>query len=56
MLHVQCNTCGKWALTENGDRPDDAVECKCCPEEHSHFDKACRPVTITLMPGSVSVK
>lgn len=57
MLHVQCNNCGRWALTSNGERPDDAVVCNCCPEDHSHFENTaktgipCRPVTITLMGG-----
>jgi hypothetical protein len=39
----------------------DAAGCGCCPQDHHHGDNAsatgapCRPVTITLVPGSAEV-
>ena len=65
MLLVQCNACGAQGFTESGDCPDEAVRCGCCPDHGSHGehaehvaatgDASCRPVTITLLPGSVRV-
>jgi len=47
-LHVRCDACGKWAHTPNGLDPDSAVDCDCCPEDHSHAGPDCsRTVTIT---------
>lgn len=36
MLRVQCNQCKATAYTDNGDNPDDALSCSCCPADHSH--------------------
>ena len=39
-----------------------ALVCDCCTEEHDHGKNAnetgvaCRPVTITIVPGSTSLK
>jgi hypothetical protein len=40
----------------------DAAGCKCCPQDHHHGQAAnepgavpCRPVTITMVPGSAEV-
>lgn len=39
----------------------DAAGCTCCPQDHHHGEAAtasgapCRPVTITLLPGSADV-
>jgi|HubBroStandDraft_5_1064220.scaffolds.fasta_scaffold169259_2 hypothetical protein len=62
MLLVTCNTCGAQGFTLNGRYPDVAVECECCPEGHDHGKSAnetgviCRPVTITVVPGSQSLR
>ena len=65
MLLVQCNNCGAQGFTESSDVPDAAVQCSCCSEHASHDDHvahvrangdaSCRPVTITLLPGSARV-
>jgi hypothetical protein len=46
----------------DGRHPGNAVKCGCCPSDHDH-DKAanetdvpCRPVTITLVPGSQNMR
>lgn len=46
-LLVKCDTCGAEEYTYNGENPDAAVECGCCPEVHDHAGKGCRTVTIT---------
>lgn len=66
MLHVQCDGCRASAYIEDGADPDAAVSCPpgsgCCQEDHHHGQAAneagmpCRPVTITVMPGSTSVQ
>jgi hypothetical protein len=51
-VHVQCNTCGAWAIT-NEDPPDGAVRCRtpadvpegsadgcCCIRGHTHDEHA----------------
>jgi hypothetical protein len=53
MLHVQCKSCKDWAVTENMGDPDSALECDCCNEDHSHAGTGCRPVIITVLPGSI---
>ena len=65
MLQVQCNSCGAQGYTDGGDLPDAAVRCGCCSDHGSHEehaehvaangDASCRPVTITVLPGSVRV-
>jgi hypothetical protein len=78
LLHVQCNHCGTWAVTDNGAVPDRAVRCTsaaddppgspdgCCSAEHASHeeyiahvettkDATARPVTITMLPGTVNV-
>lgn len=65
MLQVQCDACGAQGYTESGDVPDAAVQCGCCSDHGSHDehvahvrdhgDASCRPVTITLLPGSARV-
>lgn len=62
MLHVQCVGCNTSAYTENNADPDSALVCPedsgCCKEDHHHGENAnagqvCRPVRITVMPGSI---
>ena len=49
MIHVQCQSCGAWELTDNHEHPDAAVRCtspedepagsvegSCCTEGHTH--------------------
>jgi hypothetical protein len=57
MLLLQCTGCKTIAFTENHSDPDPDLECDCCPEDHHHGQagnagKPCRPMTITVMPGS----
>jgi hypothetical protein len=66
MLQVQCLSCGTQAFTENLADPDSALACPpeapCCKEDHHHGNAAnesgqpCRPVIITVLPGSVHMK
>lgn len=65
MLHVECFNCHTSAYTENVADPDSALECPadsdCCKEDHHHGEAAnggvpCRPVRITVMPGSVTLQ
>ncbi len=62
MLLVTCNTCGAQNFTMNGRYPDTAVECECCTEKHDHGRNAnetgvtCRPITITIVPGSTTMR
>jgi hypothetical protein len=46
-LTVTCDTCGASAETWDGEHPDRAVECGCCPLAHDHAGLGCRTVTIT---------
>lgn len=52
-VHVQCNNCGAWAITENHADPDSAVQCvseagdppgsqagTCCTAGHTHEEHA----------------
>ena len=61
MFHLQCDGCGKWEVAEDGSDPDSQLKCDCCPEDHHHGQAAaqsgapCRPITITLLPGTVAV-
>jgi hypothetical protein len=48
-LIVTCDSCGKSGETWDGEHPDRAVECSCCPQEHDHGGLGCRTVTITAM-------
>lgn len=56
-LQVTCDSCGTTAHTANGADPDSAVDCDCCPEDHSHAGPGCpRTVTITAtahLSGSI---
>lgn len=60
-VHVQCNHCGAFVIIPAGADADAALTCGCCPLDHHHGEAAnetgapCRPVTITLLPGSVPV-
>ena len=45
-LTVTCDSCGTSAQTFNGSDPDGALECPCCPEDHSHAGLGCRTITI----------
>jgi len=66
VLQVQCDGCGTQAFTENNADPDAALSCvedsDCCKEDHHHGQNAeatgtpCRPVTITVLPGSIHMK
>jgi hypothetical protein len=40
LLRVECNQCHASAYTENGEAPDAALTCKCCPEPHDHAQAA----------------
>ena len=61
MLMVECLACHKKHFTEEGRSPDRALECACCPVEHDHgraaneSGKPCRPIEITVLPGSASL-
>ncbi len=65
MLQVQCKSCGTQVFTENNADPDSALVCAegsgCCAVDHHHGQAAnetgtpCRPVTITVLPGSVTM-
>jgi len=46
-LTVVCNSCGTSAQTWDGQHPDLAVKCGCCPLDHDHAGLGCRPVTIS---------
>ena len=46
-IRVTCNTCQTSALTFNGSDPHGALECPCCPEDHSHAGLGCRTITIS---------
>lgn len=50
-LLVSCNSCGRTAETRDGSNPDGALACECCPEDHDHGGRGCRPVTITAFAG-----
>lgn len=58
MLMVTCNSCHEMAFTDSGLHPDNALVCGCCTEKHDHgkaaneTGEACRPVTITVLPGT----
>jgi len=64
MLLVQCNGCKDTAFAGDHEDPDAALECGCCPhgDGHDHAAHAndgnepCRPVTITLIPGQVTLQ
>lgn len=36
MYKVICKQCGASGITDNGDRPQGAVSCPCCPVAHDH--------------------
>jgi hypothetical protein len=53
MIHVQCNECGAWEVTDNHADPDSAVRCasaenepsgsvegSCCTDGHTHEEHA----------------
>lgn len=46
-IRVACNSCGASAETWDGQHPDSALDCGCCPIPHDHAGLGCRPVTIT---------
>jgi hypothetical protein len=50
-LKISCNTCDAVTDTFNGYDPDGALECSCCPEDHSHAGLGCRTITITAYPA-----
>lgn len=67
MLLVQCNSCKAvaFAADEQHENPDAALACDCCEtggRAHDHAAHAnaggepCRPVTITLVPGQVTLQ
>jgi hypothetical protein len=69
MQIAQCKKCLVTAtITEDGTDVHTAVDnagCACCPQDHHHGQAAgnaaeggvpCRPLLITLLPGSVPVK
>lgn len=49
MLEVRCKTCGAAVITSVGADPDGQLECACCPEDHNHAGRGCRPVHITML-------
>jgi len=57
VLHVCCQNCGLWAITENGMEPNttQVLRCGCCTLDHNHDQvkeetgTACRPVHLTLI-------
>jgi hypothetical protein len=70
-VHVQCNNCGAWGLTENHGFPDGAAQCRsaeddppgspegsCCPEHESldhHLDEAARTGDSRCRPVTITV-
>ena len=61
MLMIECDACHQKAFANDGRHPGMALDCACCPEKHDH-DKAadetgkpCRPITISVLPGSASL-
>ena len=71
MIHVQCKTCGKWEIVNNGQDGHEAVDragCICCPQTgksgHHHGQAAgtaaeggvpCRPLHWMMMAGVAPV-
>jgi hypothetical protein len=64
---AKCESCEKQVtITDDGidvHMAVDAAGCACCPQDHRHGQAAgsaaeggvpCRPLTITLLPGSVT--
>lgn len=57
VLHVACQKCGLWGITNDGTAPNlnAVVACGCCAEEHDHDTAkeetgvACRPIHLTLL-------
>lgn len=57
ILHVACQKCGLWAVSDRGMAPNTAevLRCGCCTEDHDHSAAedasgiACRPVHLTLL-------
>jgi hypothetical protein len=62
MLMIECQGCHQKAFTADGRDPDRALDCDCCPESHHHGRAAnetgepCRPISITVLPGSASLQ
>lgn len=68
MLLIECNGCHTKMFSEEANvDPDAALTCAdpeasgCCTDDHHHGDnqrvgEPCRPITITVMPGSVVVQ
>ena len=64
MAHIaKCQGCeASVTITDHGidvHTAVDAAGCRCCPEDHHHGQAAnegepCRPLEITLLPGSVT--
>ena len=65
MIRITTQCCARSVTVTDGS-PDvhlvaDALGCTCCPQAHHHGRSAnetgvvCRPVTITLLPGSVQL-
>lgn len=58
---IECNQCHQKHFTNDGRNVDRALKCGCCAEEHDHGEAAnrtgapCRPVTITVLPGSATL-
>jgi hypothetical protein len=46
-LRVTCDSCQATAETLDGSDPDGALECPCCPQDHSHAGLGCRTITIS---------
>jgi hypothetical protein len=65
MIEIRTNCCGRTVTVADGSADAhavaDAAGCTCCPQDHHHGQAAtesgtaCRPLTITLLPGSVSL-
>jgi hypothetical protein len=65
MLEIACATCQRrgWhdlhagPLTEAIIHPVvDAAGCTCCPVAHDHTGLGCRPVVITVLPGTIQLE
>jgi hypothetical protein len=64
MIEIACIRCQKrgWhnlyagPLTEDlVHAPVDAAGCQCCTVSHDHTGFGCRPVAITLLPGTMTM-
>lgn len=44
------------AFTNDHQNPDAVIQCECCKKKHEHAGQGCRPLTITVVPGTAQLK